>query len=307
MVNEALNSIGEKVGTTTKLLRFIGSLNYLFNYPDYLEWGKRNFLEEPNPRCEMVSFLINNGPNIDNFIDLFEKDPSLKNIALVSSDLYFNTYRKVNKQPYFKHPFYTAYLCFEQAGNLKFEEDDSQKRIFIGSALLHDAIEIKRKNHEELTEENLIKQLLESGINESEAKKITTIVSFLTPPEKDNSKLSSRQWMSKKRENFGRIMNQKPSEELPLELLEMAKQINIADDAASLRETVEDVRAGNDGPNKEIYDHKPFTNRVAVLKERISIIADKYPNHLLLPQLQTDFRFLFSKLPLIKQILLLSF
>lgn len=300
--------IFNEVGTTTKLLRFIGSLNYLFNYRDYLDWNNKSFLKEPNPRCEMVNFLINNGTNIGNFIDLFEKDYSLKKITLVSSDLYFNTYRKVNEQPYFKHPFYTTYLCFEMLNKVEVIEDtEFNKRVFLGGALLHDVIEIKRKNHQQLSETDLFKQLIQSGILKDEAEKIVTLVSFLTPPEKDNSKLSSTKWKNKKRKDFNQIMNQKPSDEFPLELLEMAKQINIADDAANLRETVEDVKSGNDGPNKEISDHKPFTTRIAVFGERINFIAKKYPDHPLLPQLQTDFRFLFSKLPLIKQILLLYF
>ena len=232
-------------------------------------------------------FLRENcGSNIRNFLN----EPNFLQIKDLVIDLHKDFSRKVTGDPYFKHLFYTAYLCFKQTDNLGFK-DDSQKRIFISSALLHDVMEIKRKNHQIFTEENLFEQLVQSGIDEVEAKKITTIVSFLTPEPKD-SDLSPGLWKDKKREDFDRIMNQEPSEKLPLELLVMAKQIKIADEMANLRETAVEVRSGQDGSNKEIHDHKSFADRIAVFEERINIITEKYPMHSFLPQLQSDLNFL---------------
>ena len=239
-----------------------------------------------NPLSTALFLRRNCGFDIHNFL----KEQNFLQIKDLVIDLHKDFFRKVTGDPYFKHLFYTAYLCFEQAGNLGFK-NDPQKRIFISSALLHDVLELKRKNHQTFTEENLFEQLVQSGIDEVEAKKITTIVSFLTPEPKDPG-LSSESWKDKKREDFNRIMNQGPSEELPEELLAMAKQSKIADEMANLRETVVDVESGKDGPDKKIHDHKSFADRVAVFEERISIIAEKYPTHSFLSQLQKDLQFL---------------
>ena len=239
-----------------------------------------------NPLSTALFLRRNCGFNIRNFL----KEQNFLQIKDLVIDLHKDFFRKVTGDPYFKHLFYTAYLCFEQAGNLGFK-NDPQKRIFISSALLHDVLELKRKNHQTFTEENLFEQLVQSGIDEVEAKKITTIVSFLTPEPKDPD-LSLELWKDKKRKDFNQIINFEPSDEMPLELLEMAKQIKIADEMANLRETVDDVKSGKDGQDREIYDHKPFADRVAVFEERISVIAEKYPRHSFLPQLQSDLNFL---------------
>ena len=239
-----------------------------------------------NPLSTALFLRRNCGFNIRNFL----KEQNFLQIKDLVIDLHKDFFRKVTGDPYFKHLFYTAYLCFEQAGNLGFK-NDPQKRIFISSALLHDVLELKRKNHQTFTEENLFEQLVQSGIDEVEAKKITTIVSFLTPEPKDPD-LSLELWKDKKRKDFNQIINFEPSDEMPLELLEMAKQIKIADEMANLRETVDDVKSGKDGQDKKIYDHKPFADRVAVFEERINVIARKYPKHSFLPQLQSDLNFL---------------
>ncbi|MEK7522299.1 MAG: hypothetical protein AAB569_01875 [Patescibacteria group bacterium] len=244
-------------------------------------------LQSSHNRLSTALFLRNNcGPNIRNFLS----EQNFLQVRDLVIDLHKDFSRKVTGDPYIKHLFYTAYLCFKQADDLGFK-DDSQKRIFISSALLHDVLEIKRKNHQAFTEEDLFKQLEQSGIDKAEAKKITTIVSFLTPEPKDLN-LSPEFWKDKKRNDFNRIMNQELSEELPLELLSMAKQIKIADEMANLRETVVDVKSRQDGPDKEIHDHKPFADRIAVFEERINIITEKYPMHSFLPQLQSDLNFL---------------
>ena len=239
-----------------------------------------------NPLSTALFLRRNCGFNIRNFL----KEQNFLQIKDLVIDLHKDFFRKVTGDPYFKHLFYTAYLCFKQTDNLGFK-DDSQKRIFISSALLHDVLELKRKNHQIFTEENLFEQLVQSGIDEVEAKKITTIVSFLTPEPKDPD-LSLELWKDKKRKDFNQIINFEPSDEMPLELLKMAKQIKIADEMANLRETVDDVKSGKDGQDKKIYDHKPFADRVAVFEERISVIAEKYPRHSFLPQLQSDLDFL---------------
>ena len=239
-----------------------------------------------NPLSTALFLRRNCGFDIHNFL----KEQNFLQIKDLVIDLHKDFFRKVTGDPYFKHLSYTAYLCFEQAGNLGFK-NDPQKRIFISSALLHDVLELKRKNHQTFTEENLFEQLVQSGIDEVEAKKITTIVSFLTPEPKDPD-LSLELWKDKKRKDFNQIINFEPSDEMPLELLEMAKQIKIADEMANLRETVDDVKSGKDGQDKKIYDHKPFADRVAVFEERINVIARKYPKHSFLPQLQSDLNFL---------------
>jgi len=244
-------------------------------------------LEAESSLSTTLFFLRRNcGSNIRNFLN----EQNFLQVKDLVIDLHKDFFRKVTGDPYFKHLFYTAYLCFKQTDNLGFK-DDSQKRIFISSALLHDVLELKRKNHQIFTEENLLEQLVQSGIDEVEAKKITTIVSFLTPEPKDPD-LSSALWKDKKRKDFNRIINFEPSDEMPLELLEMAKQIKIADEMANLRETVDDVKSGKDGQNRNIYDHKSFVDRMEVFEERINIIAEKYPRHSFLHQLQSDLNFL---------------
>ena len=138
-------------------------------------------------------FLRRNcGSHIYNFLG----EQSFLKIKDLVIDLHKDYFRKVSGDPYFKHLFYTAYLCFKHADDLGFK-DASQKRIFISSALLHDVLEIKRKNHQVFTEEDLLKELIQSDISEEEAKKIITIVSFLTPEPKDPT-LSSGLWKNKK-------------------------------------------------------------------------------------------------------------
>ena len=237
-------------------------------------------------------FLLRNS---DQDISYFIVEPIYRRIKDLAIDLHKDFSRKVTGDPYFKHILYTAYLCFRHANDYGFSED-SQRNVFIGSAFFHDILELKRNNHESFTEDDLYKQLEKNRINPDEAKKIAAIVNFLTPEKKDPDTLSG-QWMEKKRIDFNRIMDKKPSDELSLEMLEMAKQVKIADEAANLRETLEEVKSHKDGPDKVIHDHKPFSSRVAVFEERIGIITQRYPKHPLLPQLKNDLFFLKECLP----------
>lgn len=89
-----------------------------------------------NLREKTIYFLIDNSPKINDFIDYYERDSQLSRLALLSVDFYRWTDRKVSKQPYFKHPFYTDYLCFEMLDERnEIVNTESDKRVFLGAAL----------------------------------------------------------------------------------------------------------------------------------------------------------------------------
>lgn len=237
----------------------------------------------------ITAFLGENCLGINGFLaQLYSED--YIHFVIFSKNLHKDDKRKVTKDPYFKHLFYTAYLCHEIAK--KYNYTDNQKKIMIAAAFFHDTIELKKKNHLSIVKNTLVNMLLQCQIDIADASDIANIDSFLTPSERDNSQYPSKTWIGRKRKNFSQIMDKLPSLRLTQKLVDIMKQIKIADEAANIRETVVDVKADKDGPDKEIHNHKSFADRIAVFEERVKIIAERFPDHILLPQLIKDCSFL---------------
>jgi len=226
-------------------------------YPSGKESGLNNTLR----------FFNKNIPNPEDFL-VFLSQKDFFPLVKLAENFHKKDERHASGDPYLKHIFYTSYLSYELLKTLKY--DKKQARIFIAATLFHDTIEMKRANHEKITKKDLYFKLKEKGIESKEAKKM---------------------------ENFCRIMYERSFLKLPKELLEMAKNINIADDVAIIREIINDVISGNDGPNIKVINHKSFADRITNYNDRIKIVADIYPNHPLLFQLREDLNYLNKLLP----------
>ncbi|KKQ24105.1 MAG: hypothetical protein US40_C0011G0020 [Candidatus Roizmanbacteria bacterium GW2011_GWC2_37_13] len=211
--------------------------------------------------------------------------------------------RKATGDPYLKHLIYTAYLGFLSP---EFKQmNDSEKRIYIASNLLHDSIEMKRKK-EKYKPRELYNQLVQVGINSNEARKITVISSLLTPFKQKRKNIKKDQWLKIKIKDFKRIINLKEinvdlrdtdifpelefrdlSEQEKEVIIKMVRSIKITDEAANIRETVDDVVMGRDGRKKH-ENLKSLDWRVTDFKARLEIIKKIYPENPLLNQMVAD-------------------
>ena len=118
------------------------------------------------------------------------------------------------------------------------------------------AIEMRKKTNPNFDANDLLHQMIDKGTETTEAEKIFTIVSLLTPEPKETN-MDTRSWVARKNSDFDYIMqingeqvkerhynlfNKNPlSNEEADQLAGMVKQIKIADDAAILKEIKDDI------------------------------------------------------------------
>lgn len=275
-----------------------------------VEWriNSHQYLDDFNSNnLNTIRMLTENCQKPKPFLDfLFERN--FVQLVDFTSKFHQNDKRKASGDQYFKHLLYTAYLCFHNPGLAKYNEHE--KRIFIGAALLHDAIELKRKNgdfKEKEIYEKIKLDISPSALNREELRRIITICSLLTPQPKPE-KTASFQWRDIKRKDFNRIIYLNwedvilryiklfPNAQLTPEeaeiLLEMTKQIKISDDAAILRETVDDVKNNKDHVFGEKNGLKSLEDRMTVYSERLDIISTKYQGHPLIEEMRKDIDYL---------------
>ena len=185
------------------------------------------------------SFLGKNCLELNGYLSLlYSKE--LFSLNKLSVDFYKGYKRKATDDPYYKHIFYTSYLSFELLKTLKY--DKKQRQIFIAAAQFHDAIEMKNKTNPNYDYNDLLHQMTDIGVDRSDAEKILTIDSLLTPEPKE-ADLESRTWIEIKNADFDKIMringdkinerfidlfgNNPLSSEESDKLAEMTKQIKI--------------------------------------------------------------------------------
>lgn len=251
-----------------------------------------------------LRFFGENCKNPKGFMNFLHK-PEFFPLVQFTLDFHKDDRRKITGDPYFKHLFYTAYLCFESSENSEYS--DSEKRIFIGGALLHDAIEIRRKK-KDFGQINLFNLIKPECFNEEEARRITTISSLLTPFFKPKKLTEKEKWLKIKLTDFTNIISTKDYEvlrkynklfphntisiETAKRLAEMIKQIKIADEAANLRETADDVKTGRDKIGEKPNGIMELDWRAEDFRNRLIIIKEQQPNNPLLSQILEDLHFL---------------
>lgn len=216
--------------------------------------------------------------------------------------------RKVTEDPYIKHLIYSSYLSYESPESKKYNKSD--KKVFIAASLLHDTIEIYRKTNPEYKEKEYYAELIDNGFEPYEARRITLLVNILTPEPKAKS-LTDDEWLNKKYDDFKRILKIQSGEvrEIDSELFlpiygtkfkyltekdydilaEMTREIKMADEAANIRETVDDIIQGKDGHKVTSNGIKSLTLRFKDFKNRFELINS---NHYLKDQLRKDLDFI---------------
>lgn len=255
-----------------------------------------------------LRFLRDNCPSLDEFADFLYKPEFLPliNLAVV---LHKDEKRKATSDPYMKHILLTTYYVYKQIEKEKLT--DSQKRAIIGASLVHDYIEIRQKKDIKYKDNELHEKLSSIGIDQLEANEIFLMVRFDTPPPKPDD-MSGYKRKNAKREDFEKIMNITANDvfenyqatfsfisasEISLEDAEMMsryiKEIKIADMAAILKETYEDMLTGKDGNNDvSLNELRPLSERIEVFKDRLEILKLRFKRHRLLSQMKLDLGYL---------------
>lgn len=202
--------------------------------------------------------------------------------------------RKVTKEPYFKHLLYSTYLCWEKVEESGNKYNQNNKSVLIGSVLLHDAIELKKKTDKKYNENLLFEKMVEqlkpkNDFEYRQIKRIIIISTIMVPDPKPEDK-SRKPWVNYKINGFNKIMEITPEElikkyarmfkddilsfEEAQILADSIKYIKIADETANIEETIDDAFYGRDG--KEIDGMKPLSWRLEVFKKRKRIMTKKY-------------------------------
>lgn len=207
--------------------------------------------------------------------------------------------RKANGDLYIKHLFYTAYLTDEMTAGKKYTP--GERNLLTAVSLLHDVIEMKRKNLDTpdydtsnfhrllLNAHNVDGAFYMNGWRPRDIRKIVTMVSLLTPPDKP-PEMEVEVWRKIKWEDFHRIMNLTQegvrereaaigivdglppySDREAGRIAEMVKDIKVAEIFANLRETADDIIWSRDGI-REIPEMKDFTDRFDVFAERVDYL-----------------------------------
>lgn len=207
--------------------------------------------------------------------------------------------RRITGDLYIKHLFFTAYQTDEMTSDKDYSKDE--RDLLVATSLLHDLIEMKRKSKDtpDYNVGNFI-NLLKNAKNVDgslymkdwqprEIRKLVTMVSLLTPPDKPPD-MVIQHWRKVKWEDFRRIINmsskdvKKSESEIDFQdeeseftdyeaerIAQMIIDIKVAEIFTNLRETADDVRLGRDGMN-DIPDMKHMVDRYKVFKERINFL-----------------------------------
>ena len=172
------------------------------------------------------------------------------------------------------------------------EED---KQIAMKAALLHDAIELKRKKDPNFNTA-CFQQLInneESNIANSqyEAEAITLIVDRLTPMSLIKGQMGQDEWIREKQREYERSMGvtlydlmMRSDELLYLDInigdiifiQSLIQQIQIADELAILDETVDDVQQKHDGASAKSNGIKPLEWRIRVFEDIFSYVSSDF-------------------------------
>lgn len=252
-------------------------------------------------------FLDQNCHNPTNFIH-FLKNVTFSPILDFANQFHEKDTRKVTEDPYIKHLIYTAYLSHESSVFKKYNKKD--KKLFIAASLLHDTVEIIRKTNPTFTYDAFYTELTDYGFEQNEARKITLLTKILTPEPKSKD-ISDEKWLKKKFIDFKTIIEIQPGnvKEIDGELIkeierdkfqylndgeykmlaEMAREIKLADEAANIRETVDDIIQGKDGYKVTSNGIKPLALRFKDFTNRFSLISS---DHTLKDQLKNDLDFI---------------
>lgn len=252
-------------------------------------------------------FLNQNCHESARFLEFLNNDEFLP-VVNFTRQFHSTDKRKVTEDPYIKHLIYSAYLGYESPIFKKYNKND--KKIFVAANLLHDTIEIYRKTNPEYKEKEYYTELIDNGFKPDEARKIILLVNILTPEAKAKS-LSDEEWLDKKYIDFKTIIEIQPGEVKKIDdelfsqiygdkfkylkendynvLAEMAKETKIADEAANVRETVDDILQGKDGYKIVSNGIKSLSLRFKDFTNRFSLINS---DHHLKDQLRRDLNFI---------------
>lgn len=283
----------------------------LFQIPDGQPQKDKNTVDHT------LRFIKTNCTSLNTFIERLNSEPPSVAIVNLTKQIHAEDMRKMTGEMYIKHLFYTAYLVDEMTSEKKYTPN--QRELITAVALLHDTIELKRKKKATSTYDtaDFYKLLTTSEIEDSVAlkdwnkrdiKKIVTMVSLMTPPDK-SIETPADEWRKIKSDDFyfllnitkkevkeraemlgnidGIIFNENEFEEMA----QIIKDVKIAEVLANLRETADDIvwsRDGHKDPNM-----RDFNERYSMFEERTDYFRSTIPlNKLYLTQMEEDMQIL---------------
>lgn len=270
-----------------------------------------------------LRFLRTNCTVLDTFLDKLIGSPQQTDdyvpptaaIVNLTKKIHEEDRRKMTGEMYIKHLFYTAYLVDEMTKEKEYSSE--QQNLITAVAFLHDTIELKRKKTDTANYDarGFYNLLMTTDIGGStllkfwkpkEIKKIVTMVSLMTPPDK-SIETPADEWHKIKREDFYFLINitkeqvRERSEMLDLdniqlnesdfeEMAQIIRDVKIAEVLANLRETADDVMWSRDGhKNPNMRD---FAERYKMFKERTEYFKSLSLNELYVGQMETDMQIL---------------
>jgi hypothetical protein len=224
-------------------------------------------------------------------IKQFFENPTVLTAARKAFGLYQDEKREATGDPYFKHALKTAYLSSKMINPDELGQDYWE--VMVVTCFSHDLIEIRRDkdgyNVEQLTED-----LIEAGVEERQAKRITYLTDKMTPsPKEEETFFDGRR--GKKQADFVRIMEERcddwqgSDKEMMAAILRLVKALDVL---ANLEETVADWLIGRqDGTfiGKPIeYVVGVFGDRVQYLETHRGLISDDIVDRLSFQFTQLD-------------------
>ena len=277
--------------------KFLGQLKSLFIYRYFHKLGLFESYADPNTKST-IDFWLGNCPRIVYFLDQPRTSSDLTDAAV---RFHRGDVRKVTRDPYFKHLFYTGYLIFEH-----FDQEFINPQV----VFFHDAIELRRKQqfNDGYSALDFHNDLITYGLDDGDGlRELVLIVDILTPTAKADD-IARDDWIKVKIDNFRSIMDLKARDvsnryreifqkDLTIadkeveSLVARIKIIKLADLAANMRETVVDLQRGVDEKHAR-NGMKDLDWRIEEFRQRLMLIEKYFSGFPLLEQMSGDLRYM---------------
>lgn len=268
------------------------------------------------PADHTLRFIKTNCTLLNPFVERLNSTSSTAAVVKITKKIHKDDRRKMTGELYLKHLFYTAYLADEMTAEKEYTPD--QRNLITAVSFLHDTIELGRKKRNSpnydiadfynlLTTTQIGGSIVLKDWDKRDIKKIVTMVSLMTPPDK-SVKTPTEEWHNIKREDFYFLLNITKNEvreraemlgdldgvrfsEDEYEVMaRIIKDVKVAEVLANLRETADDVLWSRDGhSNPKMRD---FIERYKMFIERTDYFRSLPLSDLYLAQMEADMEIL---------------
>lgn len=226
----------------------------------------------PEQISNTMKFAFKSLKTAKNFISIEEfalNLPHLELTAKLALGIYNGEVRKMNGDPYFKHPLRTLVNVLATLEENEFNQED--REVLMAVALFHDAIEMRTDR-----DERMVDGLRSIGFTDNQIERITNLVFVLTPDYQVDRTKPIEEQRNKRIENkknnaleiFG---NRNDFSETDLKIL---KRVKAADILANIEETLVDFK--NQGALIYLLElkiqQKDIRDILQIVEDRIEII-----------------------------------